>query len=84
LFPFVKISQKNIKYRLLQINGIKVVLKWKNRRDVMTNIGMYDVNFSVGSFGATARLTGLRPGNLTFTGDMVTLKESTIYEGRSL
>jgi hypothetical protein len=54
------------------------------RMHVMTNIGMYDVNFSVGSFGATARLTGLRPGNLTFTGDMVMLEESTIYEGRSL
>jgi hypothetical protein len=53
--------------------------------NVMTNIGMYDLHFVIGSSGnATVRLTGLRPGQLTFDGDLVPIAESIVYEGRSL
>lgn len=53
--------------------------------NVMTNLGMYDLHFNIGSSGnATARLTGLRPGQLTFDGDLVPIAESMVYEGRSL
>ncbi len=51
---------------------------------VMTNIGMYEVNMSVGLGMATARLTSLSRGNLTFSGDIVALNESVVYEGSSL
>lgn len=51
---------------------------------VLTSIGMYDINMSIGNYGADARLTGMRPGNLTFSGDMVAIEESAVYEGRSL
>ncbi len=51
---------------------------------VLTSIGMYDIRMNIGNYGANARLTGLRRGNLTFSGDMVALEESVIYEGRSL
>ncbi len=53
--------------------------------NVMTSIGMYDLHFSISSSGrATARLTGLRPGQLTFDGDLVPIEESRVYEGRSI
>ena len=52
---------------------------------VMTPIGIYDVHMSIGSSGSTlARLTGLRPGELTFDGDLVATENSGVYEGRSL
>ena len=54
------------------------------RMNVLTSIGMYDVSLSIGNHNATARLTGLHPGNLTFNGDLVALEESHVYEGRSL
>ncbi len=53
--------------------------------NVMTTIGIYDVNFSIGASGqATARLTGLRAGQLTFDGDLVPTGDSSVYEGQSL
>jgi hypothetical protein len=54
------------------------------RFNVLTSIGMYDLTLSIGNHNAVARLTGLRPGNLTFNGDLVALEESSVYEGRSL
>jgi hypothetical protein len=52
---------------------------------VMTTIGIYDLFFSVGSSGrATARLTGLRPGQLTFDGNLVPWEDSSVFEGWSL
>ncbi|MGD9558085.1 MAG: DUF4251 domain-containing protein [Mangrovibacterium sp.] len=72
------------------------ITEWKLKEDVkhnsftlsmnvMTSIGMYDLHFIIGSSGnATARLTGLRPGQLTFAGDLVPIGESIVYEGRSL
>jgi len=54
------------------------------RMNVITGIGMYSVSLSIGNHNATARLTGLQPGNLTFDGDMVALDESSVFEGRSL
>jgi len=52
---------------------------------VMTNIGIYDVRFSISPDArATALLTGLRRGQLTFDGDIVPLEESRVYEGQSL
>lgn len=54
------------------------------KMNILTSIGMYDITMNIGNYRASARLTGLRPGNLTFSGDMVALEESVIYEGRSL
>lgn len=55
------------------------------RLNVMTTIGIYDVYLSVSSSGkATAHLTGLSAGRLTFEGDMVPWSESTVYVGRSI
>jgi hypothetical protein len=52
---------------------------------VMTPIGMYDVNFSVMPGGqATARLTGMRGGRLTFDGNLVPTDQSITYEGWSI
>ncbi len=51
---------------------------------ILTSIGMYDVNMTIGNFGATARISGIRRGNLMFDGDMVALEESAVYEGQSL
>ncbi len=52
---------------------------------VMTPIGMYDLNFSVMAGGqATAQLTGLRGGRLTFDGDLVPADQSGVYEGWSI
>jgi hypothetical protein len=71
------------------------ISKWELREDkkrnftlsmnVMTTIGIYDLHFSIGPSGrATARLTGLRAGNLTFDGYLVPVEESSVYEGRSI
>jgi hypothetical protein len=54
------------------------------RMNILTTIGMYNVSLSIGNYNATARLTGMRPGNLTFNGDLVALEESSVFEGRSL
>jgi len=52
---------------------------------VMTSIGIYDLNINVSGYGnATARLSGLSAGKLTFDGDIVPLQESAVYEGYSL
>jgi hypothetical protein len=52
---------------------------------VTTPIGMYDLNLSVMAGGhATARLSGIRSGNLTFIGDLVPADESSVYEGWSI
>ncbi|HKI87936.1 MAG TPA: DUF4251 domain-containing protein [Draconibacterium sp.] len=55
------------------------------RVNVITSIGMYDLFFNIGPYGnATARLTGLRSGSLTFDGDLVPGELSGVYEGYSL
>lgn len=55
------------------------------RISVMTAIGIYDVALSISPYGkATANLTGLSAGMLTFDGDMVPWEESIVYVGRSL
>lgn len=55
------------------------------KMNVMTSIGIYDLRFSISPSGrATALLTGLRPGQLTFDGDLVPLEESGVYEGQSI
>ncbi len=52
---------------------------------VLTAIGIYDVHMSVGPMGNTvARLNGLQRGELIFDGDLVTLENSSVFEGRSL
>ena len=53
--------------------------------NVMTNIGIYDLQFSIGLWGnSTVRLTGLTAGQLTFEGDLVSYSQSRVYEGHSL
>ncbi len=55
------------------------------KMSVMTPIGIYDLHLNIGPTGqATADLTGLRAGHLTFDGDLVMLEESAVYEGHSL
>jgi len=51
---------------------------------VMTNIGIYDLHFTIGGTYATARLTGLRAGELTFEGQVVPIEDSSVFEGQSL
>ena len=51
---------------------------------VLTNIGVYDLLFYIGSPEyATARLTGLSAGQLTFEGKLVPYTESSVFEGQS-
>ncbi|MFB6318355.1 DUF4251 domain-containing protein [Saccharicrinis sp. FJH54] len=53
--------------------------------NVMTGIGIYDVSFSISAGGiSTASVTGLRPGRLTFEGDVVPLEYSGVFEGQSI
>lgn len=55
------------------------------RMNVMTSIGIYDLFFSISPSGqATAQLTGLSSGSLTFDGNIVPWESSTVYEGQSL
>lgn len=55
------------------------------RINVMSNIGIYDLNFSISpSTGATADLTGLRAGRLTFDGELVPWSQSSIFVGQHL
>lgn len=52
---------------------------------VSTPIGTYDLNFDVRSGGqASARLSGLRPGHLTFNGNLIPISDSRVYEGWSI
>ncbi|HEY3371652.1 MAG TPA: DUF4251 domain-containing protein [Prolixibacteraceae bacterium] len=54
------------------------------RINVMTNIGIYDLYFSISPSGqATAQLTGLRSGKLTFDGNIVPWENSSVYIGQS-
>ncbi len=80
------------------VGGITVsgrITKWKLKENeekktfdlvmhTFTSVGSYDVNMSVGPGVATARLTGLQAGNLTFNGSVVALESSVVYEGNSL
>lgn len=55
------------------------------RMNVMSPIGIYDVSFSISSSGkATAQLTGLSAGQLTFDGDIVPWEQSIVYVGHHL
>jgi hypothetical protein len=52
--------------------------------DVMSNIGIYNVFMNVSSSGkATARLSGLWPGQLVWDGYIVPAEETRTYKGRS-
>lgn len=55
------------------------------KMNVMTPIGIYDLQFSISPSGnTTARLTGISSGYLKFDGDLVPLDKSLIYEGWSI
>ena len=53
---------------------------------VMTPIGIYDLQFLIdpSSGQATARLTGMRSGSLTFDGKLIPNEVSRVYEGSSI
>ena len=52
--------------------------------EVRTNIGMYTVFMNVTSSGrATARLSGLWPGQLVWDGQLVSIGRSRTFKGRS-
>ena len=49
---------------------------------VMTAIGSYDINMSVGADAyANATLTGIQSGQLIYTGYLVPLAKSSVYKG---
>ena len=49
---------------------------------ILTNLGNYDIFLRIGSAdNANATLTGLRPGNLIWDGQIVTLDNSRIFKG---
>lgn len=53
--------------------------------NVLSAIGIYDVSFSISPSGkATAQLTGLSSGQLTFDGNIVPWEKSTVYIGNHL
>ena len=72
------------------ISGWKVKKDKKNKSfyitmNVMSNIGIYDIFINVASSGqATARLSGLWPGQLVWDGYLVPIEQTRTYEGQSL
>ncbi|HYW94496.1 MAG TPA: DUF4251 domain-containing protein [Bacteroidales bacterium] len=49
---------------------------------VMSPLGSFDINMSVGADGyARATLTGITGGQLTYTGYLVTTENSSVYKG---
>ena len=55
------------------------------RLNVMTKIGFYDLFITINSSGnASALLTGLTSGRLTFDGELVPWKNSSVFVGQSL
>jgi hypothetical protein len=53
--------------------------------NVLTSIGHYDITMHVGPNGnASATLSGIRPGRITYSGDIVSLEASRVYKGRSI
>ena len=73
-----------------RITGWKVRQNEKSKTfnvmmNVMTPIGIYDVNFSIMPSGqASALLTSNWGGHLTFRGDLVPTNNSSVYEGWSI
>ena len=52
---------------------------------VMSSIGIYDVFIDVSPSGkATARLSGLWPGELVWDGYLVPIEQTRVYKGRSI
>jgi hypothetical protein len=52
---------------------------------LMSPIGMYDVIMFISADGrASATLSGLSPGRLTFDGQLIPLSQSRVFKGRSL
>ena len=73
-----------------KITSWKVSQNEKNKSfhvtmNVMTPIGIYDVHFSISQDGrASALLTSNYGGRLTFNGNLVTVNNSSVYEGWSI
>ena len=54
------------------------------RFTLMTNLGIFDVTMNVSSDNyATATITGLGPGNLTWQGHIATVGNSRIFKGQN-
>ena len=54
------------------------------RMNIMSKIGAYDISMNVTADGyATATLTGLRRGKLIYTGSIVPIQKSYVYQGSS-
>ncbi len=52
--------------------------------NLMTNLGIYDVTMNVSSDNyATATITGLGPGNLTWQGHIATVGNSRVFKGQN-
>ncbi len=60
-------------------------LNYNIQANVMTPIGVFDINMMVAADGqTTASITGMRSGQLNYTGDLVPLDMSRTYKGQSL
>ncbi len=54
------------------------------KMNVMTNLGIYDITMNITADGyATATLRGLRRGQLIYSGIIVPIQESFVYQGNS-
>jgi hypothetical protein len=59
-------------------------LSFRLQFSLFTNIGTYDVSMIIGSDNrATATITGLGPGRLSWQGYLVTLENSRVFKGRN-
>ncbi|HYW96306.1 MAG TPA: DUF4251 domain-containing protein [Bacteroidales bacterium] len=59
-------------------------LTYHVQANVMTSIGVYDISLTVGSDGhAYATITGMRRGQLNYTGTLVPIDQSHAYKGQT-
>jgi hypothetical protein len=72
------------------ITGWKVSKDFKHRSyslnfSLVTNMGIYEIFLTVTSENhATATITGLEPGKLTWTGHLETINNSRVYKGQDV
>lgn len=59
-------------------------LSYHVEASVMTSIGVYDISMTVGADGhAYANITGMRRGQLNYTGTLVPMDQSHAYKGQT-
>ncbi len=59
-------------------------LNYSIQANVLTSIGIFDIYMTVNADGkATANISGLRRGQLNYTGDLVSLDKTHTYKGQT-